>query len=91
MIIIIPLGGIGERFKKNNYTLPKSFINIFGEPIIHYLLDNLNFEQIEYVYIPYNIAYFVCLPLYIYIYRYIHIYIYILSRVYQKGTLYPFC
>ena len=57
MIIIIPLGGIGKRFKKNNYTLPKSFINIFGEPIIHYLLDNLNLEQIEYVYIPYNKEY----------------------------------
>ena len=57
MIIIIPLGGIGERFKKNNYKLPKSFINIFGEPIIHYLLDNLNLDQIEYVYIPYNKEY----------------------------------
>ena len=28
MIIIIPIGGLGERFKKNNYTLPKCMINI---------------------------------------------------------------
>ena len=57
MIILIPLGGIGERFKKNYYTLPKSLINVFGKPIIFYLLDALNLSNIDLVYIPYNIEY----------------------------------
>ena len=57
MIVIIPIGGIGQRFKDNNYTKPKALINIFGKPILYYLLDNLNFEKIEYIYIPYNKEY----------------------------------
>jgi len=57
MIIIIPLGGIGERFKKNNYHLPKALINVFGKPILYYLLDNLNLSKIKIVCIPYNIEY----------------------------------
>ena len=40
-IILIPIGGIGSRFKKNGYNNPKSLINIFGKPIIYYLLKNL--------------------------------------------------
>ena len=42
MIIIIPIGGTGERFKENGYKKPKALINIYGKPIISYLLDNLN-------------------------------------------------
>ena len=34
MIIFIPLGGIGQRFKDNNYTLPKGLVNVFGKPIL---------------------------------------------------------
>ncbi len=54
MIILIPLGGIGKRFKDLNYKLPKPLINIMGKPIIFWLLDNINFENINLVYIPYN-------------------------------------
>lgn len=57
MILIIPLGGIGERFKKHNYHLPKALINVFGKPILYYLLDNLNLSTIKIVCIPYNIEY----------------------------------
>ena len=57
MIIIIPLGGTGQRFKKNNYTLPKSLIKIFGKPIINYLLDSLDLEDVDFIYIPYNKEY----------------------------------
>lgn len=57
MIVIIPLGGIGERFKNNNYKLPKALIKIFGKPIIYYLLDFLNLDNIDMVYIPYNPIY----------------------------------
>lgn len=57
MIIIIPIGGIGQRFKENKYKKPKALINIYGKPIIFYLLDNLNTDNIDYIFIPYNKEY----------------------------------
>jgi dTDP-glucose pyrophosphorylase len=54
MFIIIPLGGKGERFKKEKYILPKALIPIFGKPILYYLLDNLDLKNIDFVYIPYH-------------------------------------
>ncbi len=57
MIVVIPIGGIGERFKNNNYTVPKALINVCGKEIISYLLDNLNITNIEYIFIPYNKEY----------------------------------
>ncbi len=57
MIILIPLGGTGERFKANGYTKPKALIPIFGKPILFYLIDNLNLTNIQYIYIPYNKEY----------------------------------
>ena len=56
MIIIIPIGGIGKRFK-NDFKKPKALIDIFDKPIISYLLDNLNIENIDYIFIPYNKEY----------------------------------
>ena len=29
MIIVIPLGGIGSRYKKNGYNKPKALIKVF--------------------------------------------------------------
>ena len=40
MNIIIPIGGKGERFKKENYRQPKPLIPIFEKPMLFYLLDN---------------------------------------------------
>jgi capsule biosynthesis phosphatase len=57
MIVLIPLGGIGDRFKKNGYKQPKGLIKLFGKPILYYLLDNLNTENINFVCIPYNKEY----------------------------------
>ncbi len=57
MIIIIPIGGIGQRFKENSYKNPKALIDIYGKPIISYLLDNLNIDNIDYIFIPYNKEY----------------------------------
>lgn len=57
MIIIIPIGGTGQRFKQNGYKKPKALINIYGKPIISYLLDNLNIDHIDYIFIPYNKEY----------------------------------
>ncbi len=57
MIILITMGGLGIKFKNNNYKRPKSLINIFGKPIIFYILDNLKYNFIDYIYIPYNKEY----------------------------------
>lgn len=57
MIIIIPIGGIGKRFKEKCYKKPKALINIYGKPIISYLLDNINTNTIDYIFIPYNLEY----------------------------------
>ena len=58
MIILIPLGGIGNRFKDNGYTDPKALINVDGKCIIYHLLDNLKYiAAIDYIYIPYNKEY----------------------------------
>lgn len=54
MIITIPLGGLGTRFKKFGYNLPKPLINVLGKPILYWLLDNLNFNKIDLLCIPYN-------------------------------------
>ena len=47
MNIIIPLGGIGDRFKKLGYILPKPLINVMGKPILHWLIDNLDHALIK--------------------------------------------
>ena len=57
MIIIIPLGGTGQRFKSNGYKEPKALIKVLGKPILYYLLDNLNFTEVKSVCIPYNKEY----------------------------------
>ena len=57
MIILIPIGGVGNRFKEKNYRKPKALINVLGKPLLYYLLDCLNIKNIEYIYIPYNKEY----------------------------------
>ena len=54
MNIIIPLGGIGERFSNNGYTKPKPLIKVLGKEIIFWVLDSLNIYESDNVYIPYN-------------------------------------
>ena len=51
MNIIIPIGGKGERFKKNGYSQPKHLIDIFGKPMILYVLDNLSITSDDIVFI----------------------------------------
>ena len=57
MIILIPIGGKGDRFKNNGYIKPKALINILGIPMIFYLLNNLDINNIDFIYIPYNEEY----------------------------------
>lgn len=54
MNIIIPLGGLGERFKKEDYLRPKPLINILGKEMICHLIDNLNVHVDDNIYIIYN-------------------------------------
>lgn len=44
MNIIIPMGGIGSRFTKHGYRLPKPLINIAGRPMLTWIISNLRFE-----------------------------------------------
>jgi len=55
-MIIIPLGGIGSRFKQNDYKVPKALIPVLGYPILFWLLKNLR-NTTELIYIPYNKEY----------------------------------
>ena len=52
--IIIPLGGLGNRFKKENYKNPKALITINNKCIIYWLLDNIKISNNYTVLIPYN-------------------------------------
>jgi putative hydrolase of the HAD superfamily len=54
MNIIIPLGGKGERFSKNGYTTPKPLIQIYDKNMIEYVLDNLNTQENDKIFIIYN-------------------------------------
>jgi len=61
MIIIIPLGGIGQRFKDNGYSTPKALVKVFSKPILYWLLDCISSsavaDRISFIYIPYNAEY----------------------------------
>ena len=54
MNIIIPLGGKGERFYKEGYIVPKPLIKIYDKEMIFYLLDNLNINDSDNIYIIYK-------------------------------------
>lgn len=52
MFIFVPIGGKGERFKKNNYKKPKALIDVNNKPILFYLLENI--KNIDFIYIVYQ-------------------------------------
>jgi hypothetical protein len=41
MNILIPIGGIGSRFRTEGYRFPKPLINIEGRPMLFWLIDHL--------------------------------------------------
>lgn len=45
MNVIIPMGGIGSRFSRQGYAMPKPLINIAGRPMLHWILANAVFEK----------------------------------------------
>ena len=52
--LIIPMNGLGTRFRDDGYEMPKPLINVLGKPMIFWLLDNLNLSKIENIIIPYT-------------------------------------
>lgn len=49
--VVIPMGGLGSRFEKDGYRMPKPLINIMGRPMISWLLGNLKLQADDVVYI----------------------------------------
>jgi len=47
MNIIIPIGGIGQRFKDEGYDMPKPLINVLGKPMIYRVIENLKLNLDE--------------------------------------------
>jgi capsule biosynthesis phosphatase len=54
MNVIIPIGGIGQRFKDEGYSKPKPLVRVNGEEIIKLVIKNLNHELIENIGVVYN-------------------------------------
>lgn len=54
MNIIIPLGGLGQRFKEDGYSSPKPLINILGKQMIFHVIDNLNLTEDDNLFLIYN-------------------------------------
>ena len=48
--ILIPMAGAGSRFEKAGYTFPKPLIEVFGKPMIQFVVENLGFKA-NYIYI----------------------------------------
>lgn len=56
MNVIIPLAGIGERFQREGYKDPKPLIPVLGKPILFYVLDNIQLQPEDKVFLLYNKA-----------------------------------
>lgn len=54
MNILIPCGGLGERFSREGYREPKPLICAMGKPVIVWLLDALNVGPDDTLVIAYN-------------------------------------
>ena len=52
--LMIPMNGLGNRFRDEGYFSPKPLINVLGKPMIFWLLDNLNLSNVNQIIIPYT-------------------------------------
>jgi capsule biosynthesis phosphatase len=52
--VIIPMGGLGERFSNEKFDSPKPFVKAKGKEIIFWVLESLKKSNIDNIYIPYN-------------------------------------
>lgn len=48
--IVIPMAGLGSRFVKGGYQLPKPLIDVMGKPMIQQVVENLNTDA-EFIYL----------------------------------------
>ncbi|CAD7946711.1 unnamed protein product [Amoebophrya sp. A120] len=57
-IVIIPLGGLGTRFKKQGFPQPKGLVPVEDKPILFWLLDGIHLPNEDWILcIPYNTEY----------------------------------
>lgn len=54
MKIIIPIGGVGQRFKDEGFEYPKPLINVLGKPMIFHLIEKLDLSDDDEIHIIYN-------------------------------------
>ena len=54
MNIIIPIGGVGQRFKDEGYDLPKPLISALGKPMIYQVINSLNLTNNDVIYVVYH-------------------------------------
>ena len=55
MNIVIPLGGVGERFKEEDFYNPKPLIKVKGKEIIRWVIESLKLDKKkDRIYIIYN-------------------------------------
>ena len=47
--IVVPMAGLGSRFKSAGYDLPKPFIDVAGKPMIMRVLENLYVPNAEFI------------------------------------------
>ena len=52
--VVIPMAGLGKRFRDENYTTPKPFIKVFNKILIEWSLDSLRFDNQRYIFIVRN-------------------------------------
>lgn len=47
--ILIPMAGLGSRFRDAGYKDPKPFINVLGKPMIQKVLENLTMDDARFI------------------------------------------
>ena len=48
--VLMPIAGLGSRFAKAGYDVPKPLISVFGKPMIQLVIENINIKG-NYIYI----------------------------------------
>lgn len=51
MKILIPMAGEGSRFASQGYQFPKPLIDVQGKPMIQRVIENLYFQDAEYIFL----------------------------------------
>jgi len=54
MNIIIPIGGVGQRFKDEGYDMPKPLVNVLGKPMIYKVIENIKTSPEDKIHIVYH-------------------------------------